>query len=115
MTSLDIATAAVRALDSKLGQEIALLKVRDLTVITDYFVICTGGTNTQVRALADEVEYRLEQAGVRPARTQGARVPAGSCWITIPCSFMFFSRAPAPFTASISCGPTPRPLILPKS
>lgn len=71
MTSLEIAKEAVKALDSKRGEEIKLLKVDDLTVITDYFVICTGTSNTQVRALADEVEFKLTSLGVQPLREQG--------------------------------------------
>lgn len=71
MTSLEIAIAAAKAMDAKKGEEIRVLKVEDLTVLTDYFVLCAGASSTQVRALADEVEERLEQAGVRPLRREG--------------------------------------------
>ena len=65
MTSLELATAVEKANDIK------VLKVEDLTVLTDYFVIGTGQSATQVKALADEVEYQLEQAGVRPQHREG--------------------------------------------
>lgn len=80
MTSLELAREAIKALDSKRGEKISLLKVADLTVITDYFVLCTGTSITQVRALADEVEFKLEQQGRKPTRTQGRET--GS-WIVL--------------------------------
>ena len=80
MTSLEIARAAAKALDSKLGKDIKIIKISDLTVIADYFVIATGTSNTQVRALADEVDYQLSQQGIKPLRTEG--VESGS-WILL--------------------------------
>lgn len=60
MKALDIVEIAVKALDSKKGQDIRAIKIEDLTVIADYFVIATANSSTQVRALAEEVEYQLE-------------------------------------------------------
>jgi len=45
--------------------------VRDLTIITDYFVITNGNSNTQVKAIAGEVEYELKQQGITPERVEG--------------------------------------------
>lgn len=52
--------AMVQALDSKRGEDIQVLKVGDLTSIAEYFVICTANSTTQVKTLADEVEFRLK-------------------------------------------------------
>lgn len=52
--------AIVDALDSKKGLDVQVLKVAELTALTEYFVICTATSTTQVKALADEVEYRLK-------------------------------------------------------
>lgn len=71
MTSLELATVAAKAMDSKKAKDIRVLKVEDLTVLTDYFAIGTGSSATQVKALADEVEYQLGQAGVKPLRREG--------------------------------------------
>ncbi len=71
MTSLEIARLAAKALDDKKGRSIRVLKTEDVTVIADYFVIASGTSTTQVKALAGEVEYRLEQAGVKLCRTEG--------------------------------------------
>ena len=60
MEVLEILETAVKALDSKKGLDIRAIKIDDLTVIADYFVIATATSSTQVRALAEEVEYQLD-------------------------------------------------------
>ena len=69
--ALSVANAIADVLDSKKGHDIKVLHVADKTVIADYFVICTGNSSTQVRALAGEVEYRLEQRGIKPYGVEG--------------------------------------------
>ncbi len=66
-----LAEAIADVLDSKKGHDIKVLYVEDKTVITEYFVICTGNSSTQVKALLGEVEYRLEQRGVTPYGVEG--------------------------------------------
>ena len=53
--------AMAEALESKKGQDIEVLKVSELTSLTEYFVICNATSTTQVKALADEVEFRLKK------------------------------------------------------
>ena len=67
----EIADAIAEALDSKKAKDIKVLYVEDKTVIAEYFVICTGNSNTQVKALAGEVEYRLGLRGVEPYNVEG--------------------------------------------
>lgn len=67
----DLAIQIAKILDSKKAQDVRVLKVRDLTVLTDYFVIASGTSTTQVAALADEVEFRLSQQGIKPYNTEG--------------------------------------------
>ena len=69
--ALSVANAIADVLDSKKGHDIKVLHVADKTVIADYFVICTGNSSTQVKALAGEVEYRLEQRGIKPYGVEG--------------------------------------------
>ena len=69
--SLDIVKKIVKALDDKKGNDIQVIKIEELTIVADYFVICTANSNTHVRALADEVEYQLEQEGIRPDHVEG--------------------------------------------
>ena len=62
--SLALAEEIVKILDANKAGQIKLLRVNDQTVMTDYFVICTGTSNTHIKSLAGEVEYKLGEAGV---------------------------------------------------
>ena len=66
-----LAEAIAEVLDSKKGRDIKVIHVEDKTVIAEYFVLCTGNSSTQIRALAGEVEYRLEQREVKPYSVEG--------------------------------------------
>lgn len=65
------AEVAVRALDGKKGIDIEAIRVGDLTVIADYFILVTGTSNTHIRSLADEAEFRMREAGFEPLRIEG--------------------------------------------
>lgn len=79
MKSTEILEIAVKALDSKKGQDINAIKVDDLTVIADYFVMATASSSTQVRALAEEVEYQLDLKNNPVHHIEGR----GSNWILL--------------------------------
>lgn len=70
-SSLQIAEAAVKTLDYKKACDIKLLKIDEQTTIADYFVICSGNSSTQIRTLADEVEYQLGRGDVPHVQLQG--------------------------------------------
>ena len=67
----ELAEAIAEALDAKKAKDIKVLYVEDKTVIAEYFVICTGNSTTQVKALAGEVEYRIGLRGVEPYGVEG--------------------------------------------
>ena len=72
--TLDAPTAARLAADAiadKKGQNIVLLEVGDLFVITDFFVIATGTSRPHVQALAERVEELLKERGRSPLRDEG--------------------------------------------
>ena len=72
MKGLELSTAIAKILDTKKAHDVKVLKIEDLTIVTDYIVIATGTSTTQVKALADEVEYQLEtQHGMSPSRVEG--------------------------------------------
>ena len=71
MESKNIAVLAANALNSKKAVQLKVLKVEELTVLAEYFVIATATSSTHVRALADEVEEVLEKNGVRPHHIEG--------------------------------------------
>ena len=65
---------AADAASSKKAERIAILDVSELLVITDYFLVCNGSNDRQVRTIADEVERRLrESRNVKPFRREGER------------------------------------------
>ena len=80
MTIKEQAYEIVKILSSKLGQDIKLLKIADVTVIADYMVIATGRSSTQVKALADEVEFKMSEKGVEPSHIEGHR---SNTWILL--------------------------------
>lgn len=67
-----LAEFIIAVLDSKKARDLKLLHVEAQTVIADYFVICTGTSRTQLRALADEIEFKLEHYGIKPGHIEGA-------------------------------------------
>jgi ribosome-associated protein len=69
--SRELAVAAARAAAGKQGDRIVVLDVRDLIVITDYFVIASGSSDRQVRTIVDEVEKALRSQGSKPVRREG--------------------------------------------
>ena len=68
----EVAKLATRILDSKKADNIKVLKIDEKTIIADYFVICNGRSTTQIKALADELEYKLGVAGVQDIRLEGS-------------------------------------------
>ncbi len=68
----EYALLAAEAASDKKAEEIVVMDVGELLVVTDYFVICTGRNDRQVRTIAEEVEARLKQAGLRPIGVEGA-------------------------------------------
>ena len=71
MNPIDIVATAVKALDDKKAQNIQVFEITELTTLGDYLIIANGGSSTQVRALSDEVEYRLSQEGIEPDHIEG--------------------------------------------
>ena len=72
MKGLKLSVNIAKILDEKKARDLKVLKIQDLTVVTDYIVVATGTSTTQVKSLADEVEYKLnEQFGIKPTRIEG--------------------------------------------
>jgi ribosome-associated protein len=63
----------VELIFNKKGYDVKILDLRTLTTITDYFIICTGDSDTQVKAIADEVDKQMRAEGVRSWHTEGYR------------------------------------------
>lgn len=69
-----------KALDDKRAERIDILGISELTSLGDYFVICSCGSDVQVRACADEVEEKAKKNGFEPLHIEGYR---GGNWVLI--------------------------------
>ena len=68
----DWAITAARAADSKLGRDIVVLEVAEVLALCGWFVIASGANDRQVKAICDEVELQVNQAGgPKPKRIEG--------------------------------------------
>lgn len=73
MTSRDLAITAARAAAEKQADDLLVLDVRELIVITDFFVIASGATDRQARTIAEEIERELREHDRKPIRREGVR------------------------------------------
>ena len=73
MEGYELAKACAKALSAKKAKDILLVNVGEQTVVCSYFVIASGTSTTQVRALGDNVEEELEKVGVTALRKEGLR------------------------------------------
>lgn len=72
MTSLETVKEVVKILDSKKADKIDVIKIRELTIISDYFVIASANNTTHVKSLVDEVEFQMkEKFGKTTERVEG--------------------------------------------
>ena len=77
LTPQKIAYEVTKALDAKKGLDIKLLKIDRVSSLADYFLICTGTSNTHVKTLCDYAEYTLEELGEKMLGREGHR---GNTW-----------------------------------
>ena len=76
----EMAKIAYNALDEKKGEEIKVIDISGISVMSDYFVIASGGSITQINALAENVEEKLHKAGYSMQRREGNQ---SSTWILL--------------------------------
>ena len=80
MTTYEQAIKIAEILSNKLGSDIKLIEITDVSVLADYMVIATGRSSTQVRALADEVEFKMDELGYSVSHIEGYR---SNSWILL--------------------------------
>ncbi len=71
LDSREYALLAACAASEKKATDIIVIEVAELLVVTDYFVICTGRNDRQVRTIAEEIEIQLRRAGLPPIGIEG--------------------------------------------
>ncbi len=78
MTTQEKVKNIVKFLDDKKAVDIKVLKISELTVVSDYFVVANGTSTTHIKALADEVDYQMGELG-----EQGRLEGKASDWLLI--------------------------------
>ena len=87
--SIHVPEAVAAAASDKKAKDIVILDMRGISMVTDYFVICSANSTTQVQAIADHIEEQLKNAGVRPLAKEGYReahwilLDYGSCVVHV--------------------------------
>ena len=71
MEAKQLMTLIAECADNKKAEDIKILDIRDLTTMADYFVICHGNSNPQMRAIAEEIEDKLKEKGLFPGGREG--------------------------------------------
>lgn len=69
----ELIEVAVRAAKDKKATDPVIMDLRGISSVTDYFVICSGRSDANVKAIANTVEEKLREAGLRPFGIEGRR------------------------------------------
>ena len=80
ISSNDLAVAAARAAADKQAERVVVLDVRELVVITDYFIIVSGTSERHVKSISEDIEKALRELGAKPVRREGE---AGARWLLL--------------------------------
>ena|SRR5690554_2529732 len=71
--TLETANKIAGWIDEKKGKDIHILDIKELTTLTDYFILANGTSTIQVQAIADFVEEKAEEIGIELIRKEGYR------------------------------------------
>ncbi|MDF2521429.1 MAG: iojap-like protein [Clostridia bacterium] len=78
--STEMANKAIELLKDKKAKDIRLLDIHEISTLADHFIIATGTSTTQVQAMADELEEKMQLAGYKLYHKEGFR---GGRWILL--------------------------------
>ena len=78
LSAKEVAALAAKALDAKMGEDIRLIGITDISTLADYFLICTATSSTHVKTLCDAVEEAMDEAGEPMLSREGHR---GGTWV----------------------------------
>lgn len=80
MTPLALARAAGTLALSKKGFDVRILKLKKISSVCDYFVICSGSVDVHVKAIADAIDAGLREKGIYPSHREGME---GATWVLL--------------------------------
>ena len=79
MTSTELAAVIAAAATDRKARDVVTIDLQGKTTLADFFVICEGDTDRQVRAIADKIEEACREQGVRPLSTAGLKDASWAC------------------------------------
>lgn len=80
LTGMEILKKAAQILDGRKAEDVKAIDIAGVSILADYFLLASGGSSTQVRSLAEELEFRLSEAGVEPQRVEGMQTAS---WVVL--------------------------------
>lgn len=80
LTSKELLSKAAKVLSGRKAEDISAIDIGGVSILADYFLIASGGSSTQVKSLAEELEFKLSQEGIEPLRVEGSQ---SGTWIII--------------------------------
>ena len=80
LSAKEVAALAAKALDAKMGEDIRLIGITDISTLADFFLICTATSSTHVKTLCDAVEEAMDEAGEPMLSREGHR---GGTWVLL--------------------------------
>jgi len=80
LISQEIAEEAIKIAEDKKGKEIILLDLKKVSIIADYFIVCSGESSVHMRSIAQEIEKRFKERGIKLFNPHSVR---DTCWILL--------------------------------
>ncbi len=80
LSAKEVAALAAKALDAKMGEDIRLIGITDISTLADYFLICTATSSTHVKTLCDAVEEAMDEAGEPMLSREAIAAVHGCSW-----------------------------------
>ena len=80
ITPENIVSLALKAISDRKAMDMTVLKIEKLTTLADYFIICSGTSNTHLRAISDAVDEELSKVGIEKKSVEGYR---SASWILL--------------------------------
>lgn len=71
MDSKILINKIISVMEDKKARDISIIDIHDITIIADYFVICSGTSTTHIKAIADEIEFKLAELGMESYHKEG--------------------------------------------
>lgn len=80
MNTLELAKIAYKSLDDKMGIDIKVLDISEISIMGDYFIVASGSNPNQLKAMSDDVEQELYKVGCKLKHTEGHR---SNTWVLL--------------------------------